>query len=826
MHRITWLAPLFLLIAGSAQTKPLTSRSVTVTDAGRVSAGRIFLGTLTMPPPPRKLEVAKLTVQGQKILHIKVIGGEDKTAELVAIAPPLPRLIFAGSTGPQGVDQEWQQSLQVTSRGVLLYQGRQDANRCDGAQVYLFPRMYDFKTRTFRPVAHLPKVEGLTEVVATRSPAALPATEPLNTFRLVFASTHLGDGSQSINLAAPAEAEDGKPETAWFEGRGGFGQGEFIIARSEVSPYRLKALRLIPGHAKDRRTFQQANRIRSALLLLSAAKRFRISFPVDPAKDRGKLTDPYWIILPESVATTCATLVIEHVYPGSAARPPKDGGRTAISELRFFTELEFSGGLQQVAKDLASENADRGQAAVSILARQGIRGVQLAARSIPKATPRALGRILNILSGSGLPESAKPLVSLLPRLRPRQQLTALEALERLGSAAAPELLPLLGEGSSLELRASVARTLGRIGGDQVRTALLDLAGSGPVELRAAVVDGLTRLTPTDLEAVLQAAIASGRLTRKADLILAASRMGRKLDGRKSVARRIGELWATSTAFEVRYRILEALGRLDPAGQQSVLLRAVSTKDPVLRWLAVQQMRQINTRAAIQALQRAVTDSDPRVRAAAAHALAGRTADPRLGRKLAKQLLGERWSMVTSALAEALGRHCTRQGVDALKQTILSGPRGVDHIALISLARCRPPELFKELMAMAGSNTWRTSLRQRALQLISPDLARGHDDTLVRLFGRLRKQAIRSDGDEVVTLAAAKVLVACKTDKTAEALADALALDPHETIRAAAADALSEICSRRTTTTLKRAAKSDASPMVQRAARRALKRCGY
>ena len=150
--------------------------------------------------------------------------------------------------------------------------------------------------------------------------------------------------------------------------------------QAQPSPYRLQALRIIPGDAASARSFHQANRIKSALLILSPRRAYRILSSRDPLVDRGRSTDPYWAVLPEPAATTCATFVIEEVYSGAAGGPAGtgNGGQTAIAELRFFTELDFQGGAEQLLRDLDGADLPRGAAAVTALSRLGLLGVELA----------------------------------------------------------------------------------------------------------------------------------------------------------------------------------------------------------------------------------------------------------------------------------------------------------------------------------------------------------------------------------------------------------------------------------------------------------------
>lgn len=832
MGRIMTWTVLLSLLPGPAQAAPLSSGPVSVAEDGSVSIHQARVARVTLPPGPRSLQVREIAVRGRaRVLAIKVSGRGGRAAEVIMLAPPKTSkagamtLIFAGTTGAQGVDSEWSRHLRVDSSGILLFSRRDGATRCDRAPVHLFPKLYDFSSGSFRPVSSVPRVAGAAEIRATRASALPPLTEgPLNTFRLTFASTHTGDGQQASALGPPREAEDGQPATAWFEGLGGAGRGEFLTARALPSPYKLRALTIIPGHARDRGTFRKANRIKSALLVFDEKQQYRVIFPKDPLRDKGRVQDPYWIVLPQPLKATCATLIIDQVYPGSLAS--KGGGRTAISELRFFTDLEFEGGVARLLKDLGAEDLQRGQAAVAVLSRLGSRAVRLVGSQLHEsASLRTLVRINDVLIRSRDPAAAAPLANLLPRLDPPHRASAMAALQRLGPGAAPPLIPLLDQKDPI-LGREVALLLGTLGGAQARAALLARAGAGSEERRAAVVDALARLSAAgDLQAVLAAAEQTTAASRKADLVMTAGRLGRRLQRQQPTAARLARMWPAAEDFQLRYRLIAAIGALHPDGHLTLLRSLLSHPDRILRWLAAQQVGRATAGEAVPALVGALKDACPRVRASAAEALGRREASPLIQSALSSLLLKEQWGSPAAEAAEALGRHCGRQAVAALREAVRRGPRGlaVDSRALLSIVRCRPRGLEQFLLTMAEESRWRPGIRQRALSLITPSMARVMGQDLVAFFTRQRLKAPTAEAEEKVAIAAAGALPMTGSRAAALALANALALDPLPSIRLAAALALGSACHKVARSSLRRAV-ADADPKVRRAARQSVKQC--
>ena len=826
------LLPLILIISlpSPAMAQPLKAAGVEVMKDGTVRFKGKPAGKVPLPPGPRKLKASTVVVQGRTLVRVEAIGKGGRTGELLLESGPKVRVIFQGSTGPQGVDGEWYQQLQLTPKGILLFQRRLGAARCDGRPVYLFPRMYDFKGGTFRSVSMRPEIKGIPRITASRNPGKAPSGQPLNTFRQVFVSTQKGDGQQASNLVAAQELDDKDPATSWSEALGGHGRGEVLIARGQPSRYRLRAIRILPGDAASKKAFAAANRLKSLLVVLSKDHRYLAEFPRDPLRDRGKIQTPYWIMLPRPVATRCVSLIINEVYAGRQSGGKRGGGRTAISEIQFFTDLEFGGGMKQLVKDLSSTDRRRADVAVTVLAQLGSTGVQAVGKEMAGASGITLWRMVRVLARSRHVEAATPLAAAVPRLSARQQGEALEALTRLDAAAVEPLIKLL-DHQDVPLQ-KVAQTLGTIGGSAAREALVTRVGSGDVTRRSAMVEGLARLRAAeDLDALVFAAVQARAPARRADLILAAGRLGRRIPGgRVAAAVQLAGLWSKATDFEVRYRLLGAIGALDPAGHLPLLVtasRPASLKDSVLRWIAVQQVRRVKGAEATAALLLAAGDDSPRVRTTAAFALGDRPTSVALTKGLIHLASKDPWAVVAGAASTSLGSHCGKQTVSTLRQVVRKGPRGlgVDVRALHSLGRCNPSGLGPFLLAMAGDDRWRMEMREQAVNLFTPALARAHAAQLIELFKRVRKKTVVSLAAQKVAVAATDAVALLKDRAAADALADALALNMNPFVRVAAALALGKVCHRSSLTTLKGAGK-DPEVRVRHAAAKSIKKCGW
>lgn len=824
MRRILLLS-LFWVVVGPASAG--AAPGLKVTKDGQVSLAGRALGQVPLPPGPIKIELKERDVAGRGMVHI-VISGGGRTAEVLAEAASGGRTLFAGATGPRGVDGEWSRHLRVDGKGVLLYQTRVGASRCDGTPIFLFPRGYDFNAGRFRPVSARVPVGPLPVIRATRTLKGAPLMEPMSTFKVTFASSQLGDGGSAENLSPPVELNDRAPDTAWAEGLGGDGRGEVIIARAQHARYRLYAIGVVPGDAASPAAFRKANRLRSIVLVLSPEHKYRVLWDRDPAADVGKEKEPFWIQLPKPVPTRCVSLVLDQVYPGTLARGGS-GGRTAISELTHYSELSFGAGVERLLADLSSDDQGRQQAAVAALAGMGPRGVALVTGPTKDAAKPHAEQVARVLMASEAPGALAHLARMLPDLsRPTRRL-ALDALERGDSRTISALLKLLRDTPlDQDQLVDVTLLLGKVGGIHARDALISLAGVGDEARRAAMVNGLVKLRgPGDASAVLRGAEQAGTDLARADLVLAVGRMPGALAQGEDLARRAAALWRDDAPFELRFRIINSAGRLDPVGQNKLIFKSARCGDPALRAAAVDTLRRNTSSQATAALVTALQDADPRVRTSAALSLGRRRLSQAQRDALVGTIKTERWGMVAGQLAEALGAHCGGAAVAALREVTRHGPRGyaVDRRALESMSRCQPRGMGKFLLATAGDGRWRTGMRIRALSLITPALGKPMAGELVALFERLRRGAMRSEADEQVAVAAAGTLGSVGGAHAADALAGALALEPLPTVRLASALALGRACHLGTRATLVQASR-DAPSRVMQAAKNSLARCGW
>lgn len=145
--------------------------------------------------------------------------------------------------------------------------------------------------------------------------------------KTIVASSVLGATYQGSNLF------DGKTETAWVEGAKGNGIGEWIKIKLDAkkvspssTPFSVFEVGIIPGYAKSKKTWEENNRLKTALLIVHSPP---ISYPKEfewvvyrlRLKDENKLQ---YFTLPDDMLETNSNpmtktiwLKIEDVYKGT-----------------------------------------------------------------------------------------------------------------------------------------------------------------------------------------------------------------------------------------------------------------------------------------------------------------------------------------------------------------------------------------------------------------------------------------------------------------------------------------------------------------------------
>jgi hypothetical protein len=293
--------------------------------AGAATLAHVPVTTPALRRGPTRLR--EVTVEGHRLAQVSVPvrGGGHEEVWVGELRPRDVRVVWRGLVGPRDADAETAQGLDVSEDGVTEYQTAAHVTRCDGVPARLFPRAYDFDEGRFRPVVSPAPPAAATKLVARRGDPAMPKGRPIEAFHFTGASTTQGAGGDARALTAPAALDDGNPATAWAEGLGGDGRGEFLTTRSSVPGTAVRGVRIVPGDASSAARFRARNRVRRFQLALGprAEDRFDVELAEDPGADASRFRDPYWVSLPRPVAASCATIIVTDVAAGSEASPPR-----------------------------------------------------------------------------------------------------------------------------------------------------------------------------------------------------------------------------------------------------------------------------------------------------------------------------------------------------------------------------------------------------------------------------------------------------------------------------------------------------------------------
>lgn len=796
--------------AGQSAWKPFATSGLAVVGGEiTIGSGPAYNGRLIIVATARFAPRPGAAVTSEEALIVSWRGGALET-------------VWTGAVGTRGHDGEYRRSVAATPRGLLRYQSRPDVIRCDGETAYLFPERYDFRQKRFRSVYNPPRLRDTAPVLVARpvAPAGVNASDGLTpslAFRAQAASVQAGAGHAG-ELVPPRELDDGDPVTAWREDLGGDGRGEFVTFTTTMPDARVAAIRIVPGDAASRELFRGANRLRRAGLLVGE-RAYWIEFPRDPALERD-FARPYWAVLPEPIAASCVTVIIDRVYPGTRARSARTGD-TALADVAVLTGLDLTpaGAEAELASRVAT-GGEPGRAAARILAGQRQRGVAalLAEARAPGRTPEQRARVRHVLarivrrraparkSTAGVPATKSPssdkpagdpsggpsndrsdeiepvveqltagLAETAPS--PGDQAIVIDALVALGDPSVTALSALLiDDQESPSARQRAARALSRIPGDRARDALIAACGRGDRLTRKAVALALSRRRPIAPLALLEAAVQAeqqGELGAEADLWRAVASIARRAPAntRTTIGRAIAARLPTATGYELRYRLYSAAGTIASDEVIDALARSLTTlshetpvqqaRSQALLRIAARSIGATPVPRALALLIELAEHSDPGVRRQAIASL-GQRNDPTdaSDRAIITRLQGDSWPRLRRAAASALARRC---GVsEPTSRALWSAIEDDDDIdvrraSLTALVDCRAPGIGQKLFLVARDREQPAKVRERAIALIAPLGDPSLARELVDLFASLRDEAWSSES--AVRLAAAAAVAA-------------------------------------------------------------------
>jgi HEAT repeat protein len=805
-----------------------------------IREGTAVLARVPIATPPLrrgKPTLRETDVDGHRVAELRV-PVRGKAVEEVWIADAgarPPQLIWSGSAGARDADGEVSIAVEVSADGILEYQTATQVTRCDGAPPRLFPRAFDFDSGRFRPIlSPLPEpLPASQRLIGHRGDPGMPAGRPIDNFHFLAASTTTAAGSDARALAAPVALDDSDPATAWAEGLGGDGRGEFLTAHAAAGGYAIRGLRIFPGDGSSAAAFRTRNRVRRLRVALGPAleQQFEVDLPSDAAADAARWREPFWVPLPKPMASSCVTVVILDVTRGTEAAPPKSYGTTAIGDIAIFTELDGPEGAERLVADLAK--AADCPSRIPLVVSLGQAAVLPTAQAVmsTKGPPReCLVEALTALEPAPKnPIVAEALIAAVAGATPKEERLVMAALRRAAAPPVGALGDLLASDKApADDRMRAARLLGALEDERAPAALVAAAGIGSPALRAAVADALALSPALQAEMLLDAVARapSESAVRYADLVrMLPAAVKRAPERSADAVAALKAALAPDRPFEVRGRAVMALGTLGSSRSDAlaplVALRADSD-EPVLRYLAARELVAVSSAEALAALRAALGDRDPRVRETAALGLGQHRARD-AGQSLIDGAKQEPWPSVRRAELEALGHLCVPGTGDLMIRATERDVDQVRHAALGTLVRCKDPRAKTILLRTLAHPTEAATLRELAASLLGEIGDRSVTPSMAATLDHLVNE---SEADMALEGVAASALRALARLGGREAVVAAvkLAQDTRHPLRHPAIDALGMLCDPGDGAATLRAVAAGSDPVLAAAAQSAQKRC--
>lgn len=681
---------------------------------------------------PERADVQSVTLAGGVTVAIlRVSGaGQEAVALIGRDAGGRSRVAWAGALDRRGDPGERHAYLLETADrtgdgapDLVLSETDERVRRCGEERTSFGARAIDPGSFALRRVGSslapavagtvTPPLAGAAAGTAARAPAAAATLEasaqsPGPSKPPVVPALRLQGVSSQRDAALDAHRTqaltDGDLGSVWTTAEAD-GRGEFATFQWLGHGRGIAALAVVPVPLGAKAGTAAAPT--SLRVLDERGARYRLQLPPNTAPGQR-----LWAKLPEPLAGTCLTLEIESTT--SASQP------TALAEVEAYTDLDFGAGVETLVAELVA-GGERGGKATQLLSTLGPDVVPLLAGAWPKLDPAARQRALRVLSPHvERVEGARMLaMGALDDADPAVRDAAFEVLLQGGATARQVLLPRVsganerGDAFALALaRRAPAQSMPALldalqhpgGPDRkaLRRALLIACQHGGAEALAAVRERLQR---ADLAVASRAALA-----------LALSR-GTKGDEVHALAAEVAASTAPNAVeFADRYRLAEAARAL-PAGEPlDGWLAELAAKEErwMLRSLAVTALAERAASNAQNVATVALKDAYPRVRVAAASALA---AHREAFADLRTHARRDQWPMVRAAALDALAGQPGAAAV--LREAVTDNAHQVRAAAVRGLARSGTrdawplvkarledaeewPEVLTEAVAYAGT----------------------------------------------------------------------------------------------------------------------------
>lgn len=632
------------------------------------------------------LQTVKLA-SGAVVGLVRVTAAESREAAALLVRKNgRVEVLWTGALDPRGDPGERRGHMielqDQTGDGqpdVVIGEFDERARICGQPRTLVRPHAVDPQSLKLRKVvlSRLPAPQAEVETL-TLAPESPGPTQPplLRSLRLVGVSSQPGTGDEPLLATLPRALTDADPSTFWSEGQGGGGRGEFATFHWDGAGYEIRALAIVPlpaGVPGERRLS-----VPRRLSLVTDGGRFELKLP-----ERVNPGERYWVSLPKPLESGCLSLVFEETAPVKGSKP----GLAVLAEVEAYTELDFGGGVDRLVRQL-SEGGARASQAAQLLSTLGPGVVEELREVWPTLQSPGRRRVVRVLSQYAEREAPARalLASALDDADEEVRADAFDALVEAGPGGRAVIVPRVakpddaGDAAALALaREAPAETIGPL-----LAALDGEAGSQRAALREALAL-CCRAGGSEVIDRMRAFVESGATVgARASLALALSAVQAPESARSLASELVASTVGRAEQFEDLWRLVQAARALASSAEVDAWLAELAKNDErwMLRAAAIEALaeREAEQRAVVAAS--ALDDPYPRVRAAAAAALASHT---QAHEALAQHALRDRWPLVRAAALEAIaeqpgGLAVLRKGVgDAARVARAAAIRGLTRI---------------------------------------------------------------------------------------------------------------------------------------------------
>lgn len=471
-------------------------------------------------------------------------------------------------------------------------------------------------------------------------------------------------------IIRPLALGDQQITTAWREGSGELGRGEFVSARVEAS-VPLKGMRIFPGHGGSQEQYDAHATPKKLLLGLSDGQRFVVELPrlsfAELSNREGMLLE-----LPSPTQTSCVSVLILESYPAQAPEPRakdfklpreyKEALRArravAISELTPFSlvyGLEPKAAAKILIKTYQAEESEQQRQRFAIMARPYGRELSAQIRQVlneDNPTPKERVRLVALLASLPSQESVPLLIDLVRTadIKTDEYRTIKLSLYAHRAEAAGPLYALIESLPAQEARRStdLIRLLGRVASSSQRLELIKSLGNGAELVRNERIRAIAGGGADSVAPLIEAASTQPDTPAGEDALKALHTIGRRLidadiltQGQRA---RLLELAQISRKRRFKLRAIDLLGRFKVQEARPFLREDLIQKAPdaLLRAQAATALGRLEGASSREGLQEALVDSSPDVRISAIRAIALRKDQEQLADAVLTYARREQW----------------------------------------------------------------------------------------------------------------------------------------------------------------------------------------